>query len=389
MKCSSCQRDISEDFKLCPYCGQPVPPVEIESEKSRQSADALKAQRIKEELEQQLNNNQTVPPQPEELDFDDEDEPKEKIRAGVKRIKPKASGKKTVFITLFMLVIVLSGVAAFFLLNNKALIQTVKQIEAGDTADVLNLVSLSKKNEDKYTYEVAENNIKADVPGKYSVTYNLIDKNSEKKAISFEFEVVDTTAPDIKADDSIQTTVGKEFNVIEYLIVSDIVDGVIDPKNVKAEGDIDTDKVGTYPLTLSVTDKAGNKTTKSINVSVVDKGDPNVFIDNISGQWHNSSTKIVAKFSVKNGVYQLDIGYYQSEGFGTGILTFIDVNGDNTVANFTWDFKSYYMDDSNQIKYSDVQKKTVVVDTGVPKDDKITIDLGDENGPQEYDFLSD
>ncbi len=94
---------------------------------------------------------------------------------------------------------------------------------------------------------------------------------------------------------------------------------------------------------------------------------------------------MVCRFFLKNGVYYLGVGHYQSEGFGEGVLTFLDVNGDNTIANFNWDYTSYTNEEPPQ--YSAVVKKMVAVDTGTPKDNKISIDIGDGNGFREYSYL--
>lgn len=396
MKCKSCQKEISAEFKMCPYCGEPVTSSDI-VEKKELSAAAIEAARVKKELEEKLNlqnlqkqmieeineNDET-----DEIDEEDQEELEETDEAPrQKKVrKKKPFGKKGIIITLVMLFVVAAGVAGYFFFNSSPLNQNVKEIEAGSIIDPLELVSLGSKDADKYSFEVLESTIDVNIPGEYTVVYTLTNNNNNKsKDITYKFKVVDTTPPEIKANEPIKTTLGKEFNIQSVITVSDLVDGVIDPKNVNVQGTVDNNKVGTYPLTLTVSDKAGNKATKTLNVSVEDMGDPNAFFDNITGSWVNHTTQTVCRFSIENGVFFLNIGRYQSEGYGNGNLTFSDVNGDNTIANFTWDYRSYTNEEPPQ--YSAIVKKMVAVDTGTPKDNKISIDIGDGNGFREYSYL--
>lgn len=233
---------------------------------------------------------------------------------------------------------------------------------------------------------VKENQIKSNVPGEYSVIYTLTNKkdNSEKDQ-TLKFTIVDTTPPEIMANDPIKTPLGREFNILSVIIVNDIVDGTIDTKNVTVEGSVNINTEGTYPLTLTVSDKAGNKTSKKVNVVVEKQGDMNAFLEKIHGFWVISSTKFCCFF--KKGENIMSIGY-PNNTTGYGLLTAININSENTVATFNWEFRESIGRDANGLNIlSDPVNRQVIVDIGAPNDNKILIDIGDGNGLREYEFF--
>ena len=95
---------------------------------------------------------------------------------------------------------------------------------------------------------------------------------------------------------------------------------------------------------------------------------------------------LVIAFS-SDGTYKLDVGNYQSEGFGTGLLSFTSVNSTLTKATATWGYKGYYTDNNENIVYENVVSQTVKIDTGASGDDLITVDLGFGDGAMDFTYL--
>jgi hypothetical protein len=88
-----------------------------------------------------------------------------------------------------------------------------------------------------------------------------VDKVTLKKA--------DATQPELTVPADSSVTVGDEFDALEGVSATDDEDGDLTDA-VTVEGTVDTDTAGTYPLTYSVIDAAGNTATAARVVTVVD-----------------------------------------------------------------------------------------------------------------------
>lgn len=385
MKCNSCGKEIQSDFKMCPYCGATVEteqetafislPVEAyeepDEEVYEESRKERKARLKREAQEQQEQEEDDA----EEYGNDEEDEYYE------------IPLKKILIIAAAIIVIAGLGIGGYFMFFANPLTASTKTIEAGETVDPLDLVSLKSSAEDKYTISVSQNNIDASKVGDYTVVYKLEKTDGGKSATkTFTFKVVDTTAPVISVADSIVVPLDGTFHISDYASVTDNADGIMDASGIVVEGTVNTASAGTYPITLSISDASGNKASVGINAVVEDMGDPGSFMSKIDGSWYNEDTGLVIAFS-SDAAYTLDVGNYQSEGFGTGVLTFTSVSSVLTKATATWAYKGYYTDNNDNIVYEDVVSQTVKIDTGASGDDLITVDLGFGDGPMDFTYL--
>ena len=383
MKCKSCGKQIESDFKLCPYCG-----ADVASMKEEPAEEPI-IEPQQEESNTVLGGVAPVPdPQPYdeedvnpfEEDLSEEDEDDEEVEYY------EIPLKKIIMIVAALVIVIGGGIFAYLTFFSNPLQATAETIEAGSTVDPMTLVELKSNAADKYTYEVTDNAIDTSTLGEYTVTYSLTKtSNSKTKAVDFPFEVVDTTAPVINVDDTITVMRGTDFTISEYAMVVDALDGILSADAVTVDGGVDTSVEGTYAITINATDAEGNVASKDINVIVVGAmGDPAEFLDKVSGSWHNVDSNIVINFSTDS---VLSIGYYLSEGFGEGTLEFISVNEELTQATMHWNFRNFEFNEDGDIIYSDAQVMTVTVDTGVPRDNLITVDLGFGEGEQEFKYL--
>ena len=384
MKCKSCGKQIEADFKLCPYCGadvasmkeEPVeePIIEPQQEESNTVLDGVALI-----ANPQPHDEEDVNPVGEDLlEEDEDDEEVEYYEIPLKRI---------VTIIAVLVIVIGGGIFGYLYFFSNPLQATAATIEAGSTVDPMTLVELKSNASGKYTYEVTNDTIDTGTLGEYTVTYSLTkSSNSSTKEVDFSFDVVDTTAPVINVDDTIMVMRGVDFNITEYLMVVDALDGILDADAVTVDGGVDTSVEGTYAITINATDAEGNTVSKDINVIVVGAmGDPADFLDKVSGSWHNEDSNIVITFSTDS---VLSIGYYLSEGFGEGTLEFVSVNEELTQATMHWSFRNFEFNEDGDVIYSDVQLMTVVVDTGAPRDNLITVDLGFGEGEQEFKYLN-
>lgn len=116
--------------------------------------------------------------------------------------------------------------------------------------------------------EVSENNVNTSKAGNYVVTYKVIDSenNVATKTISV---IVLSSNPVIYASD-ININIGHIVNLLNGVTAEDFEDGTLTDKITIIENDVDFNKVGTYKVTYSVTDKDNNNTTKPVKVNVLE-----------------------------------------------------------------------------------------------------------------------
>ncbi|EUJ44757.1 immunoglobulin-like domain-containing protein [Listeria riparia] len=117
---------------------------------------------------------------------------------------------------------------------------------------------------------VTSNNVDTSKVGTYSVSYSVTDAagNVATKTITVTVkEAPDTTKPVITASNK-TLTVGDSFDPKAGVTASDNKDGNITSKITVTSNNVDTSKAGTYSVTYSVSDAAGNIGTKTITVTV-------------------------------------------------------------------------------------------------------------------------
>ena len=105
---------------------------------------------------------------------------------------------------------------------------------------------------------------------KYTYKYKIlkeINKDIEVKK-DIILNVVDTIKPVITGVSNKEITVGDSINLLDGITAMDEADG---PLEVKIEGTVDTNVVGTYNLKVYAEDLNGNRTEQEFNVTVKEK----------------------------------------------------------------------------------------------------------------------
>lgn len=128
---------------------------------------------------------------------------------------------------------------------------------------------------DKETDVKVLSNLNINAVGEYEISYTLnFDKIKKQKELKRKIKVVDTTKPVLTIEGKTQITkqVGDNFKTPNYKAI-DNVDGNI-TKKVKVTSNVNTKKAGKYTVKYSVVDSSGNKTEKTINVTVKEKPKP-------------------------------------------------------------------------------------------------------------------
>lgn len=113
------------------------------------------------------------------------------------------------------------------------------------------------------------------VPSGASVKLEMGQWNGNTRTFSlgtYYTQLPDTTAPVINAED-VTLTVGDTFDALKGVTATDDVDGDLTNSIVVSGDKVDTTKAGTYKVTYTVADAAGNEATKTITVTVKEKPD--------------------------------------------------------------------------------------------------------------------
>lgn len=124
--------------------------------------------------------------------------------------------------------------------------------------------------------------VNVNTPGVYTLEYSVSDKAGNKATAQRKITVVDKTAPEIYGVDDLSIEKGTTFDPLAGVSVKDLVDGVIDNTKIllvykdasnNIVSSIDTNVLGNYTVTYSVSDAASNIATKLRNVTVIEPVD--------------------------------------------------------------------------------------------------------------------
>ncbi len=119
-------------------------------------------------------------------------------------------------------------------------------------------------------------NIKMNVPGNYTVTYKGIDKSGNTTTKTREVKIVDNKPPIIKLNNQDTIYLGIDGKYREYnATVSDNVSNNLKAA-ISGADQIIPGKLGTYYVTYTATDKAGNTATKDRTVIIRDQTAPSI-----------------------------------------------------------------------------------------------------------------
>ncbi|CEK29486.1 viral enhancin protein [[Clostridium] sordellii] len=152
-----------------------------------------------------------------------------------------------------------------------------REINIGNNFDPLEMVYAIDKEDGDLTKDikVIKNQVDINKQGKYEVLYEVADKDGNKttKAIfvnvKLKKETINNT-PVIEASDR-DINEEEDFNILEKITATDKEDGDL-TKNIKViKNDVNVNKPGKYEVTYEVSDKEGNKATKTIFVNVKPK----------------------------------------------------------------------------------------------------------------------
>lgn len=160
---------------------------------------------------------------------------------------------------------------------------TPVSVEAGSSYSDAGATATDTYDGDLTSSIATNNNVDINTVGSYTVTYTVTDSSGNTATATRTVNVVDTTAPviTISGANSVDVDLGTTYNDAGAS-ATDANDGDL-TSSITVSSNVDTNTVGTYTVTYTVSDAAGNQATETRTVNVVDNNNPTTHYINIQG----------------------------------------------------------------------------------------------------------
>jgi len=177
--------------------------------------------------------------------------------------------RRIVLMTMMTGAMLLSG-CTLFTGSFEGVEQAKERLELGEKVDLQKCVSWDEKIIKNVELK-DDGGLSTNKLGEYTVTYEITNIKDNKQDIQFVFEVKDTKAPTLNMISSdIYIKKGDVFEIDDYAKSIDISG----TQKIEYTGLVDTEKEGTYEITVSSVDDSGNSSvTKNATVTVEDRSD--------------------------------------------------------------------------------------------------------------------
>ena len=160
---------------------------------------------------------------------------------------------------------------------------TPVSVEAGSSYSDAGATATDSYDGDLTSSIATNNNVDSNTVGSYTVTYTVTDSSGNTATASRTVNVVDTTAPviTISGANPLDVDLGTTYNDAGAS-ATDANDGDL-TSSITVSSNVDTNTVGTYTVTYTVSDAAGNQATETRTVNVVDNNNPTTHYIDIQG----------------------------------------------------------------------------------------------------------
>ena len=235
----------------------------------------------------------------------------------MKRIRKAKNNKKIIWIIVGIIVLISVGVIIFLnyrknlTLKNKANIVFVKDTDIEINDEVI----LDYFVKEIMNGKLLNGDEKVDTSklGKKKLVFSVKNKNDEEETFNLSVNIVDTTKPEIDANEEISAYVGSNIDLLKEVSVKD---NSLEEIDAKVIGDYDINKEGEYKLKYEASDSSGNKSSFDFVLKVTDDPNNRVFTTSkgFSGKTVNGVTYI-------DGVLIANKTYSLPSSYGTGLTS--------------------------------------------------------------------
>jgi plastocyanin len=163
-------------------------------------------------------------------------------------------------------------------------------VEAGSSYSDAGATATDSYDGDLTSSIATNNNVDINTVGSYTVTYTVTDSSGNTATATRTVNVADTTAPviTISGANPVDVDLGTTYNDAGAS-ATDANDGDL-TSSITVSSNVDTSTVGTYTVTYTVSDAAGNQATETRTVNVVDNNNPTTHYINIQGSAFSPSS---------------------------------------------------------------------------------------------------
>lgn len=143
-------------------------------------------------------------------------------------------------------------------------------VEAGSTYTDAGATATDAYDGDLTSSITTTSNVDTNAVGTYTVTYTISDSSANSATASRTVNVVDTTAPviTITGANPVDVDLGATYSDAGAT-ATDVHDGDL-TSSITVSSNVDTNTAGTYTVTYTVSDAAGNQATETRTVNVID-----------------------------------------------------------------------------------------------------------------------
>ena len=199
-------------------------------------------------------------------------------------------------------------------------------VEAGSSYSDAGATATDSYDGDLTSSIATNNNVDSNTVGSYTVTYTVSDSSGNTATASRTVNVVDTTAPviTISGANPVDVDLGTTYNDAGAS-ATDANDGDL-TSSITVSSNVDTNTVGTYTVTYTVSDAAGNQATETRTVNVVDNNNPTTHYIDIQGYAFSPSsitinvgdTIVWTNYDSASHTVTSNDGLFDSGGISTG-----------------------------------------------------------------------
>lgn len=193
------------------------------------------------------------------------------------------------------------------------------ELEVGKVVDYLSFVTASDLEDGNLTesVQIIASNVNINIPGTYEITYRVEDSSKYRVEKTVSVMVKGSNAPQLFVSDKIVSQY-TTFDIKKDVIATDY-DGTDLTSLIQTEGSVNTQVLGTYEITYTVTNALGKTTSKTIIVTVKENAIPVI-------EATDKVVKINSDFNVLEGVSASD----EEDGNLTQWITIKESNLDLT-----------------------------------------------------------
>lgn len=215
---------------------------------------------------------------------------------------------KRLLIIIFVLLVIIT---ASILLYNDYRIKNAKiivNLKDELKAEVYSKVKISDFIEDINGKIVNDKKIDTSEIGVQTETFEFINEDNIQIAYSFDVEIVDKTPPLISGKNTITLHEGYDENILDNFLCGDNYD---DKVKCEITGNYDTDKIGSYPVTLIAKDSSGNTSTHDFTIKIV--SNEKYGIEREEYQTYTHFKDVISKYKNKKNKIGIDVSKWEGD----------------------------------------------------------------------------